>query len=260
MLHDASSDMTALHPPLSTYERIKAMAITFRLKPGERVNEVELAKTLGVSRTPVREALSRVAAEGFLVALPSRNGYFARSLDPTHLHALYEYRSVVECGVVRLVCERASDAELHALVQFTLDHKDEPETDERALRLLDSDEAFHERLAELSRNDEFVRSVRSLSERLRFARWLDLKARRSETRDDHPAIVRALLARDVVGVQTLMQRHIAHHLDHLIALTRVGYAEIYMGNALADHAEQHRYRTVRDTATAAQSQPLMESE
>lgn len=259
MLHEASPDVNPASHPLNTYERIKAMAITFRLKPGEKVNEVELSKYLGVSRTPVREALSRIAAEGFLVALPSRNGYFARSLSPTHLHALYEYRSVVECGVVRLVCERASDADLLALAQFTEDHKDEPETDERALRLLASDEAFHEKLAELSGNEEFIRSIRSLSERLRFARWLDLKARRSETRDDHPDIVRALQARDVSGVQALMQRHIAQHLDHLIALTRVGYAEIYMGNALADHVEQHRFQADRSLVAVANPQPIMES-
>src|SRR5690606_41118289 len=73
------------------YERIKAMATTFRLRPGERVNELELARRLGVSRTPVREALNRIAAEGFLVATPNR-GYTVRPLDAQQLMALYEYR------------------------------------------------------------------------------------------------------------------------------------------------------------------------
>lgn len=209
------------------------MAATYRLKPGERVNEVELARSLGVSRTPVREALNRIAAEGFLVALPNK-GYCARAFDAQQLLELYEYRSIVETGVVALVCKRATDAELQALASVTDTHRDEPDTDAQALRLLIRDEEFHERLALLSRNEECLRSVKSLNERLRFARWMDLKTRRSLTRNDHPEIVAALIRRDQDEVQNLMRRHISHHLEHLVALTRAGFADIYMNNALAD--------------------------
>ncbi|MEN4918984.1 GntR family transcriptional regulator [Achromobacter spanius] len=225
--------------PASIYERIKAMATTFRLRPGERINEVELARQLGVSRTPVREALARVAAEGFLIATPTR-GFTMRALDAQQLLSLYEYRATVELGVVRLVCARASDEALAELLASAEQNRDEPDTDAQAIGLLWRDEAFHERLATLADNPEFLRSVRSLNERLRFARWMDLRARRSHTRNDHPDIVRALMARDLDHVEALMRHHINHHLDHLIELTRLGYAEIYMGNALADYAETAR--------------------
>lgn len=222
--------------PVPVYDRIKAMATTFRLRPGERVNELELARQLGVSRTPVREALNRIAAEGFLVATPNR-GYTVRPLDARQLMALYEYRATVELGVVRLVCARASDQALADLAASVAGSRDEIDTDAQALDLLWRDEAFHERLAGLAGNPEFVRSVRSINERIRFPRWIDLKARRSQTRNDHPDIVRALQARDVAAVQALMSQHIDKHLDHVVELTRAGYAEIYMGNALADYAE-----------------------
>jgi len=222
--------------PAQVYARIKAMATTFRLRPGERVNEVELAKRLGVSRTPVREALNRIAAEGFLVSTPNR-GYSARPLDVGQILDLYEYRATVELGVVRLVCQRATDEQLRELAEFIEQHRDTPETDEQALYLLERDEAFHERLAALAGNEEFLRSVRSINERIRFARWLDLKSRRADTRNDHPDIVRALQARDLARVEALMTAHITQYQDHVIALTRAGYAEIYMGNALADFAE-----------------------
>ena len=230
--------MTDTQPglPASIYERIKAMATTFRLRPGERINEVELARQLGVSRTPVREALARVAAEGFLIATPTR-GFTMRALDAQQLLSLYEYRATVELGVVRLVCARASDEALADLLARAEQNRDEPDTDAQAIGLLWRDEDFHERLAALADNPEFLRSVRSLNERLRFARWMDLRARRSHTRNDHPDIVRALMARDLIRVEALMRQHINHHLDHLIELTRLGYAEIYMGNALADYAE-----------------------
>ncbi len=232
---------TAATTPAHVYARIKAMATTFRLRPGERVNEVELAKRLGVSRTPVREALSRIAAEGFLVATPNR-GYSARPLDARQIMDLYEYRATVELGVVRLVCRRATDDQLRELADFVEQDRDTPETDEQALHLLERDEAFHERLAALAGNEEFLRSVRSINERIRFARWLDLKSRRLDTHNDHPDIVRALQARDLDRVLDLMDAHITQYQDHVIALTRAGYAEIYMGNALADFAEA-RLRT-----------------
>ena len=63
----------------SLYLTVKDMAILFKFKPGERVNEVELAQRLGASRTPLREALNRLAAEGFLVLKQAR-GFFCRDL------------------------------------------------------------------------------------------------------------------------------------------------------------------------------------
>ena len=77
------------------YERLKRMAIGYHLKPGERLNEGELAKQLGVSRTPLREALNRLAMEGFLRFSPGK-GFFCRELDPKgvflndHLRPLFE--------------------------------------------------------------------------------------------------------------------------------------------------------------------------
>lgn len=234
---DSVQDSSATTSPHGhVYDRIKAMATTFRLRPGEKVNELELSRRLGVSRTPVREALNRIAAEGFLVATPNR-GYTVRALDANQLMALYEYRATVELGVVRLVCKRATDQELAALAALVEGSRDEVDTDAQALRLLSQDEAFHEHLAGLARNPEFLRSVRSINERLRFPRWIDLKSRRTQTRNDHPEIVRALAARDEQTAHALMRLHIDKHLDQVMELTRNGYAEIYTGNALADYAE-----------------------
>ena len=243
--------MSAL--PVSVYERIKAMATTYRLRPGERINEVELARQLGVSRTPVREALARIAAEGFLTAIPSR-GFTVRALDAQQILEHYEYRATVEMGVIKLVCQRASDADLAELLAFAEQSRDEPESDDQALGLLWRDEEFHERLAALTGNNQFLRSVRAINEHIRFARWMDLRARRTHTRQDHPEIVRALQARDLPRAQELMSRHIDHHFDHIIELTRLGYAEIYMGNALADYAEARLSHA--DPATTASTFPI----
>ena len=63
-----------------SYERIKLMAITFAIRPGQRVNEVELSKALNVSRTPLREALNRLMVEGFLTRAPNK-GFTGGLLD-----------------------------------------------------------------------------------------------------------------------------------------------------------------------------------
>ena len=218
------------------YEQVKAMAVSFRLRPDERVNEVELARRLGVSRTPLREALNRLAAEGFLVASANR-GYTVRALDPARVLTLYEYRAMLETGALRLACERAADAAIDDLAAFVRRSRAEPDADGHSLHLLALDEQFHERLAALSGNEEMVRSLRALNERVRFIRWIDMReGRRSTTQDEHGRIVGHLRRRDAAAATALMQEHIARRLDQITEIIRAGFAEIYTGNALAAQA------------------------
>ncbi|MBR0666041.1 GntR family transcriptional regulator [Roseomonas hellenica] len=217
------------------YAQAKAMAVTFHFRPGERINEVELARRLGSSRTPLREALNRLASEGFLVAAPNR-GFLARTLEARQVRSLYEYRGLVEAGAVRLACERASDAAIAELAAFAEQGVVSPGSDEHALRQLRFDEAFHERVAALADNDEILRSVTALNERIRFVRWIGLR-KGSQTRlpAGHLAILNGLQRRDVRQAVALMQRHIAERLDHIVDLVRDSYAELYTDNRLAAH-------------------------
>ena len=77
------------------YSAIRDMTIAYRIKPGERLNEVELARQLGGSRTPLREALNRLAAEGFLTFRRSQ-GFYCREFKPREIHELYQLRSIIE--------------------------------------------------------------------------------------------------------------------------------------------------------------------
>ena len=95
----------------SLYLIVKDMAILFKFKPGERINEVDLAQRLGASRTPLREALNRLVAEGFLVLKQGR-GFFCRDLKPREMFELYQFRAVLEVAAVRLACEQATEQEV----------------------------------------------------------------------------------------------------------------------------------------------------
>src|ERR1700745_3877723 len=99
------------------YEQLKAMAGSYELKPGERLNEGELAKRLGVSRTPLREALNRLNTEGFLRFAPGR-GFCCRQLDAHEIFDLYELRKSIEVASIRLALKRAKDEDIDALLAF----------------------------------------------------------------------------------------------------------------------------------------------
>ena len=99
------------------YEQLKAMAVTYQLRPGERLAELDLAKRLKVSRTPIREALNRLVTEGFLTFTPNR-GFQCRPLDAKEIFDLYEVRRSLESTAARLAVERASDDELADLERF----------------------------------------------------------------------------------------------------------------------------------------------
>lgn len=105
---------------VAVYEALRAKAVSHAFLPGERLNEVELAKELRVSRTPLREALYRLGTEGFLRSVAGK-GFFFRELDPKELFDLYELRSSVELAAVRLAVQRATEAQVDALVRMVSD-------------------------------------------------------------------------------------------------------------------------------------------
>ena len=198
------------------------MAVRFDFKPGERINEVELARRLNVSRTPLREVLNQLMVEGFLTRAVNR-GFIARLLDAKQIHSLYEYRAVLESGIVRAACERASDAELAELRAFVERSRDVPE-DSEATRLLELDEAFHLMLARYSRNEEFVRALESVNARIHFVRWIDMQqGRRAHTQAEHMRIVQALERRDIEALPAMMGAHIGRRLDQITDVIRTGF-------------------------------------
>lgn len=206
------------------YERLKSMAITFVIRPGQRVNEVELSKALKVSRTPLREALNRLMVEGFLTRAPNK-GFTGRLLDAKQIFDLYELRRALEASIVRIACERATDEELVELERFVKGSIDRREKT-NAASLLALDEEFHERVSRLTRNHEMTHLLKAINARIHYVRWLDMQKR--HTQQDHLRIVRALKARDAGKAAGLVDGHISRRLDQIVDVIRMGFAEIYM--------------------------------
>src|SRR6201987_5023726 len=214
------------------YEQLKAMAVSFEFKPGERLNEGELAKRLGGSRTPLREALNRLKNEGFLRFTPGR-GFFGRELDAHEIFDLYELRKSIEVASVRLAVKRAKDEDIDALLAF-LDATGPDPGERSSIELVELDETFHERLMAMSDNAEMLRVLRNVNARIRFVRWIDMdRINRANTQAEHRAVVLGLKARDEITCVSVLDKHIDRRLDRITKPIEGGCAEIYMASTKA---------------------------
>jgi len=209
------------------YEELKNMAVSYAFRPGERLNEGDIARRLGVSRTPLREALNRLNTEGFLSFMPGR-GFFCRQLDAQEIFDLYEFRKGLEIASARLAIARAQPEQIDALLAF-LDETGPDPGERTAVELVDLDERFHEGLVEMSRNAEMLRVLRNVNARIRFVRWIDMdRLNRSKTQREHRDILLAMKARDEEACVSLLERHIDRRLDEITSAIKEGYAQIYM--------------------------------
>lgn len=217
------------------YERLRQMAADFEFKPEERINESVLSKRLGASRTPLREALNRLVAEGFLT-FRSGKGFYCRALSPDGILHLYEARVAIECEALRCSIQRAADSRIDEIAAYLDSVEGEYTTCRDPLRLLDMDESFHLRLAELSDNPEFVRILNNINGRIRFVRMIDLSvllntsdAERSLS--SHRRIVDALQMRNEAAANSAMRGHIQRRREQATDAVRRAFAEMYVSRA-----------------------------
>ena len=217
------------------YNELRSMAISFEFRPGERLNEVILAKQLGVSRTPLREALNRLTAEGFLT-FAINQGFFRKPLDVKEIFDLFEFRQEIEVAVVRLALERATDDQFAEIEKFLEGSMQEiPERTSRELVALD--EEFHERLTLLTGNKEMLHCLKNINGRIQYVRWVNMDGRRTETQAQHMEIIQKLRARDVDGSVQLMKDHIAHRMDQIIEKVERCYGRIYIPKQYSNVSE-----------------------
>lgn len=196
------------------YAELKLDIFEFRLVPGDRFSETEVAERLGISRTPVREALFRLQREGYL-DVTARSGWVVRPLDFELFEHLYDLRIVLESTAVRRLCERAPEG-IHTPEQEALDALsttwivDESERLDDGRTVAGLDEAFHTELVTAAGNPELARVHREVTERIRIIRRLDFTqpARVAITYEEHGAILRAILERRADDAEGMLRAHI----------------------------------------------------
>ena len=211
----------------SVYRALKSDIFEFRLLPGTRFSENEVASRTRVSRTPVREALFRLQREGYVQVHP-KSGWSIRSLDFDLLDHLYDLRLVLESAAVERLCAGEPKAALAGLEKVWLVSPRSRLTD--GARVARLDEEFHTTLVEAAGNPELARVHQSITERIRIVRRLDFThpERVVYTYLEHGQILRAVLARRSARAVELLARHIQASKNevHKISLHRLHLAHI----------------------------------
>jgi DNA-binding GntR family transcriptional regulator len=195
------------------YERIRAMVVDGEIPPGARLGQVELAEQLGISRTPVREALRRLTGEGLAEFEPNR-GFRAASPGLDDVLRRLELRSLLEPGIARLAAARRTDEDL-ARLAGTIAHEDAATS---RVVAHDASRDFHLAVATATGNPELVAVLASmwiveigrrlLAARATSAAWKDTDVA------EHRAITAAIEARDGDRAAALMASHIGEALQH----------------------------------------------
>ncbi len=216
-------------------QHLRAMAVAYAFKPGERINEGALARSLGVSRTPIREALNRLSIEGLLEVRAGR-GFFCRGLNAKEIFDLYQLRAAIESAGLRLTVERIDTDSIRRLETFL--RETGPDAGDRStVELVQLDEEVHERLMEMSGNAEMLRVLKNVNDRIHFVRGIHMDdGDRPITQREHLQVLRALRKRDATTAVDILANHIDRRLGEITAAIREGYSRIYMGETL-DAAE-----------------------
>lgn len=191
------------------YEQLKRLILSGVLRAGERLHERDLTEKLGVSRTPLREALNQLASDGLVVNRPQR-GHFVQAYDANTVDDLYRLRTILE----RHAIERA-------IARITAEDKKELRKLKTLLRRYHGRESqsgdelrdtfrLHELIARIARDQFLFETLTRLYERLQLFVWLDAlyEDDAALTRKEHAELIDIVLAGDVGRAQTLAIQHV----------------------------------------------------
>jgi DNA-binding GntR family transcriptional regulator len=192
------------------YEQLKRDVAHFKLVPGDRFTENELSERLGVSRTPVRQALFRLQREGF-VELLFRSGWRVQPFDFDRFEQLYELRMMLETAAAQRLCgagERVGRDLIDQLSAIWLVSANGRSAD--PVQVAQWDEAFHCTLVAAAGNAEIARVHSDVTERIRIIRRLDFtqQARIAATYDEHAKILQAIQRKRSEQAVLLLCAHI----------------------------------------------------
>jgi DNA-binding GntR family transcriptional regulator len=192
------------------YAQLKQDVADFKLVPGDRFTENELSERLGVSRTPVREALLRLQQEGWVEVL-FRNGWRVLPFDFDQFEQLYDLRMVLETAAVQRLCaddRHVDNALLERIAAIWLVPVAARSSDVK--QVAQWDEEFHCSLVAAAGNAEMTRVHRDVTERIRIIRRLDFtqQARIAATYEEHGKILRAIQRKRADQAALLLRTHI----------------------------------------------------
>lgn len=200
--------------PNKVYEDLKAMILTFKLKPGEAIGEVDIAQKFGVSRTPVRDAFKRLEADG-LIEVKSHIGTYVTLIDVNQISDAIFIREHIEKAVISELCQNYKIS-LNMRINYILSAQkklleNEMDTVDLAQNFLEVDNEFHRTLFEAAGREsvwEYIESLQYHYNRLRmFVNRAD-KDKLRKVYEQHCQIISAIERQDEEGAKVIYARHL----------------------------------------------------
>lgn len=190
------------------FETLREAILSGKLEPGERLMEIQLAEEMGVSRTPVREAIRKLELEGFVVMIPRKGAYVA-GISLKDITEVFEIRASLEALAAGLAAERASEEEIEQLERSLLAYSEQTNTQD-IYKIVETDTDFHELLYKSSRNERLQTIITHLREVIQRVRTVSLSqpGRSKDAVEEHRQIVDAIADRNVELAQNLAREHI----------------------------------------------------
>ena len=191
------------------YRKIKDMMFSYEIIPGQRLVFVDLAKKIGVSRTPVNHALSILASEGFLDFIPHQ-GYAVHELTQEEAGALYQVREIIEMGAIELAIRKMTPEKLETLRKKKDVVAEKLTADHVTRRNFVLDQEFHLCYIDMAGNLYLANYFQEVYQRIFLRHRLEGLSitRNQEVVSEHDEIFKAISRKDVRRAKELLKRHI----------------------------------------------------
>lgn len=202
------------------FNTLRQAILRGELKPGERLMEIQLANKLGVSRTPIREAIRKLELEGLVLMIP-RKGAEVAEITEKSLCDVLEVRGALEELAVQIACDRITLEEIEQLKQAAQDFEAVLNSDD-VTKIAEADVAFHDVIYLSTDNQRLVQLLNNLREQMYRFRVEYLKRQDSHQKllTEHKSIIEKLENREKEGASEIMRQHINNQVDAVIDTIR----------------------------------------
>lgn len=210
------------------FESVRGAIISGVLKPGERLMEVQLAEKLGVSRTPIREAIRKLELEGLVIMMPRKGAYVA-DLSLKDITDVLEIRAALEGMAAGLAALRITDEEIEELELTALQFHQALEADDFDM-IVQKDIEFHDRIFRATRNDKLLQITNNLREQVQRFRimYINKSNKSKDLAKEHYEIAEAISKRNIDMAEKIAKKHIENAEKYILTMA---------GNMPVNHKE-----------------------
>ena len=237
------------------FNTLRRAILRGELKPGERLMEIQLANKLGVSRTPIREAIRKLELEGLVLMIPRKGA----EVTEKNLRDVLEVRCALEELAVQLACDRINQEEIHELHAAAARFEQMFDSDD-ITSIAQADEAFHDVIFQATDNERLIQLLNNLREQMYRYRieYLKKKECYPQLIAEHEAIMQAIEGHDKAMATQITGQHINNQVDTVFlmykrkrnvhTLCSIVIKTADGGNTYGQNKDQRSIRTVRQEA------------